>query len=337
MTIKISFLIKRVFLHNQVKLEELKIEGEPMEEKAELKALLAPQTHLRLDLAALLLAAFDKIILLQPTEAVPEGPFTELVAKGLVETITPKPLGEEKLVWFKRLIASYEEWGQMMRWPENVAMFKSRPEVLEETVSEIKAQILGEDKPKVDPDLQARILLQLAQNLDRRLEELDFEYQDLKAHAEKLSEFIVGQDPTLRRFPDWVIEGKEISLELPNIQERMLAFAHLISMFDELPTVNIVSDQPDLVETFIDFCPDYQKLGTVSLPAVELDLETKNIESTKEKIRSILSGKKIEEKESPYLEIFKLNVTSKSLFGALKRGEKALEKGETNLFYLRKS
>ncbi|OAG27594.1 hypothetical protein [Thermodesulfatator autotrophicus] len=303
---------------------------------SELKVLLAPQTHLRLDLAAFLLAAFDKIVLLQPTEAPPEGHFSELVNKGLVEIIVPCPLGEEKLTWFNRLIASYEEWGQMMRWPENVAMFKVRPEVLEETVSEIKAQILGEEKNKPDPDLQARIILQLAQNLDRRLEELDFEYQDLKAHAERLSSFIVGQDPTLRRFPDWVIEGQEISVELPNVKERMLAFAHLIAKFTELPLENIVSDQPELIETFLDLCPEYKKLGIISLPAVELDLEMEDIKDTKEKINSILSGKSIEEKEIPCLEVFQLKASPQSLFLALKKGYEALREGKTNLFYLRR-
>ncbi|WP_028845760.1 hypothetical protein [Thermodesulfatator atlanticus] len=303
-----------------------------MEEILELKAILAPQTHLRLDLAGLLLAAFDKIILLQPTEEKPKGPVEDLIKKGLVEIITPPPLGE-KLPWFQRLIASYEEWGQMMRWPENVAMFKTRPEVLEETVSEIKAQILGKEQDKPNPDLQARIILQLAQNLDKRLEELDFEYQDLKSHAERLADFIVGHDPTIRRFPDWVIEGKETSHELPNLKERMLAFAHLIGLIDELPSNKIVSDQLELIESFLDFDPQAQKLGKISLPPTEEALLREDSKECKEKIRALLNGQKINEEKAPYLEVFRLPFETKSLFLALKN-PKALKEGETYLFYL---
>ncbi len=299
----------------------------------EIKALLIPHTHLRLDLAELLLAAFDQIILLQPTEAPPKGAFAELLEKNLVTTINPPPLGE-KLVWFERLIASYEEWGQMMRWPENVAMFRSRPEVLEETVSEIKAAILGTPQKQEDPDLKARIILQLAQNLDRRLEELDFEYEDLKNHARRLSDFILGQDPTVRRFEKWVVEEKEPSWQLTNLQERLLAFARLLKLRGEIPTENLVTDQWEVVETFLDLAPSAQKLGSLSLAPLSPPRESLN--QNKEKISKILTkNESLSEQKPPLLEIWKLSVSPLALFEALLRSKPCEEGGLTQVFYLR--
>jgi len=296
-----------------------------------IRALLIPHTHLRLDLAELLLAAFDQIILLQPTEAKPKGAFQELVERKLVDISTPPPLGE-KLVWFERLISSYEEWGQMMRWPENVAMFRSRPEVLEETVSDIKAAILGGPQKREDPDLKARIILQLAQNLDQRLEELDSEYEDLKRHARRLSDFILGQDPTIRRFEKWVIEGQEPPWQLTNLEERLLAFARLLKLIGKVPTENLVTDQWDVVETFLDLAPKAQKLGKINLIPISEGENNQN----KEKILKVLDGKEpVEETTPPLLEIWQLPMAPLDLFEAILGTRLPEKQGTTRVFYLR--
>ncbi len=297
------------------------------------EALLVPHTYLRLDLARLLLSLFDKIFLLQPTEAEPQTAFKELVTRGHVALLTPPPLGE-KLVWFERLIRSYEEWGQMMRWPENVALFRARPEVLEETVSEIKAAITGNSPPKEDPDFTARVVLQLAQNLDQRLEELDFEYEDLKQHARRLSDFILGQDPTVRRFENWVTEGQEPQWELVNLEERFLAFARLVRLLKTLPTSNLVTDQWKVLETLVDLVSEARKLGQVSIALVSSQEDLEHKKETKEKLTRVLKGEKIEEQKLPLLEIWELKASVHSIFGAFLKKE-LLKEGNSLLFYLR--
>ena len=300
-----------------------------------MEALLVPHTHLRFDLARLLLSVFDRVFLLQPTEAPPRGAFRELVEKGHVFLLTPPPLGE-KLLWFERLIASYEEWGQMMRWPENVALFRSRPEVLEDTVAEIKAAILGKSPPKEDPVLSARIILQLAQNLDQRLEELDFEYEDLKGYARRLSEFILGQDPTVRRFENWVVEEKEPSWELVKLEERLLAFSRLITLIEQLPTSSLVTDQWEVVENFIDLVPEGQKRGQISITPVSSPEDLQLREEVQKKLFQLLAnnGEKPQDVKPPLLEVWHLKASPPSLFKAyLEKGP--LEEGRTIIFYLR--
>ncbi len=293
--------------------------------------MLIPHTHLRLNLANLLLLAFERLYLLQPTEAPPGGAFKELVDKGVVKIICPPPLGE-KLVWFEQLITAYEEWGNMMRWPENVSLFKARPEVLEETVSEIKAAILGKEPQKEDPVFKARVILQLAQNLDQRLEELDFEYEFLKEQANKLANFILGHDPTVRRFENWVTHGIEISWELPNVKERLMAAARLLLMV-QWPTNILVTDQIEVTETLLDLAPQPQRLGQVSLPSSE----TPNIEEKKhvqEKIRRVLGGFPLWEEERPSLEWWSLPVEGKSLLAKLLNVKEKLKEGRTFLAHL---
>ncbi len=281
----------------------------------ELEALLFPHTYLRLDLAHLLLSVFDKIYLLQPTEAKPEGAFEELISKGIVIPLAPPPL-KGKLIWFKRLIASYEEWGNMMRWPENVSLFKARPEVLEETVAEIKAAILGKDQKKEDPVFKARVILQLAQNLDRRLEELDFEYKFLKEQADRLSNFILGNDPTVKRSQNWITMGIEPSWELANLHERVLAAARLL-LLTELPTNILVTDQLEIIETCLDLFPETQNLGKCTLKPFESIENQEERSLIQEKIKRIFQNIPLREEEAPALEIWKLPTGLKNLFESL--------------------
>ncbi len=298
----------------------------------ESEALLMPHTHLRLDLAALLLTAFERLYLLQPTEALPKGAFKELVAQGQVRLLTPPPLGD-KLLWFERLIASYEEWGNMMRWPENVSLFRARPEVLEESVSEIKAAILGRPEKREDPLLKARVILQLAQNLDQRLEELDFEYDFLKEQAGKLSSFILGNDPTVKRFESWMTNLVEPSWELPNLRERLLAWARLFLEIDSTPKI-FVSDQIEVLEELLELTPKAQKMGSVSLAPASLKSQERLAE-LREKTKRILQGIPLREETPPFLEIWRLETSPKALMKRLLRKDAPLKEGHFYFGFLR--
>ena len=291
----------------------------------ESEALLIPHTHLRLDLAALLLAAFERLYLLQPTEAPPKGAFKELVAQGQVALLSPPPLGD-KLPWFERLIASYEEWGNMMRWPENVSLFRARPEVLEESVSEIKAAILGKPERREDPLLKARVILQLAQNLDQRLEELDFEYNFLKEQAGKLSSFILGNDPTVKRFESWMTNLVEPSWELSNLRERLLAWARLFLEIESHPNI-LVSDQIEVLEELLELAPEAQKMGSVSLSSASSLKSQEKLRELREKTKRLLKGIPLREETPPCLEIWRFEASPKALMKRLLRKDSPLEGG----------
>ncbi len=297
-----------------------------------LEALLFPHTYLRLDLASLLLAVFDRVVLLQPSEAKPEGPFVQLIEKDMVRLLTPPPLGD-KLPWFQRLVHAYEEWGQMMRWPENVSMFKAWPEAVEESVTEIKAEILGQRRSTDDPILRARVILQLAQNLDHRLEELDFEYEKLKHQAQRLSDFVVGQDPTLRRFPQWIVEGKEAHGELPGLEERLKAYAKLVPLLPSIPHC-LATDQIEIRDRLLDLAPNIEKRGSFSL----MPLRDENRQEILAQNQALLSrlDPHVEDPTPPCVEVWRVPAETKSLLLSLAEG-KTPSPGETEFFYFVRS
>ncbi len=301
-------------------------------------ALLYPHTYLRQDLACLALAFFDGLVLLQPSEKEPQAPWARLVEKGLVKLVSPPPFGD-KLPWFERLVRSYEEWGQMMRWPENVSMFKAWPEAVEESVAEIKAALVGRDpEQREDPVLKARVILQLAHDLDKRLEELDQEYESLRQRASKLAEFVLGKDPTERHFPRWIAEGQEPHWEMMGLEERLRAWAVLVPLLPELPSW-VATDQWPVVEELLDLAPEESKrLGSLALePLAPEDLEEKRPldPSFREKIEALLAGKLEEAKEGPRVEAWRIPYALKDLLASVSapRG-KLLSPGQTILFYL---
>ncbi len=302
-----------------------------------IKALLYPHTYIRMDLASLVFSFIDSLVLLQPSEKTPDAPWTKLLEKGLIQIITPPPFGK-KLVWFEQLVKSYEEWGLMMRWPENVSIFKSWPEAVEETVSEIKAELLGKKKPQQDdPILRARVILQLAYNLDKRLEELDQEYEILRSQATRLTEFILGQELVELRFPKWVIEGQEPNWILQGIEERIKAYALLIYLVPEIPNI-ILTDQIGAKEELIDACEKYQKLGSMAIEPVPWEelsetIHYKNEQDNMKKIKALLNGN-LEESSAPRVEAWKLYAETKSLLSSVYKSEKSLKPGETILFYI---
>ena len=299
-----------------------------------LEALIFPHTHLRLDFASLVLALFDRVVLLQPSEAKPEGAFASLVEKGLVRIITPPPFGE-KLAWFQRLVQSYEEWGQMMRWPENVSMFKAWPEAVEDTVAEIKAEILGRKDAQDDPILRARVILQLAQDLDRRLEELDFEYERLREQAQRLSDFVVGQDPTLKRFPQWIVEGREPNWELPGLSERLKAYAKLIPLLPEIPS-RLATDQLEVKDSFLDLVPKAQKRGQFTLLPLREDQDRAQILQENQHRLSTLEKQGQEETKPPIVEVWDLPCETKSLLASFDQ-KGGLLPGKTEFFFFRRA
>jgi len=282
------------------------------------KALIYPHTHLRLDLASLLLAVFEKVVILQPSEALPQAAFASLVSKGWVEIITPPPFGE-KLPWFERLVASYEEWGQMMRWPENVSLFKAWPEAVEESVAEIKQALTGRTDQQDDPILRARVVLQLAQNLDQKLEELDFEFERLKEQASRLSDFVVGYDPTLQRFPHWITEGREPNWELQGLPERMRAFARLLPLVGEIPSI-LATDQVEVRDTLLDLAQEAKRLGQISLTPVDLEKDREEIlKIHQEKLKNPSENQTT---EGPKLEVWEIPHASKDLLKAVLEHER---------------
>ncbi len=296
------------------------------------EALIYPHTHLRLDLASLVLAVFEKVALLQPSEAPPKGAFAKLISKGWVEIITPPPFGE-KLLWFERLVASYEEWGQMMRWPENVSLFKAWPEAVEESVAEIKTAILGRSDQQDDPILRARVLLQLAQNLDQRLEELDFEFERLKEQAARLSDFVVGKDPTLKRFPHWIVEGREPNWELQGMEERMRAFARLVPLLGELPEI-IATDQIEVRDTLLDLAQEPRNKGRIPLVPVDLEGDREPVlRQNRQRLEALLKGvAEPEPEEGPKVEVWEIPHEIKSLLSAAGKREK-LRPGRCFLYF----
>lgn len=309
----------------------------------ERKALLYPHTYVREDLATLALAFFDRLVLLQPSEKRPEAPFAKLVEAGLLQIITPPPFGEQ-LVWFERLVRSYEEWGQMMRWPENVSMFKAWPEAVEESVSEIKAALLGRNPSQEDdPILKARVILQLAHDLDQRLEELDQEYESLRQRASRLTEFVLGKDPVEQRFPQWIVEGRDPNWEMQGLKERLRAYAALAPLLPELPP-SVVTDQWPVVEELLDFAPDAKRLGSLRLSPLsplelpETVLHKKRPLDTPEgeaKVQALLAGQRDESREGPRIEAWRLPYAVKDLLKAPARPRKTqLSPGETYLYYL---
>ena len=230
------------------------------------EALLYPQTYLRRDLAEAALQTVEQLVLLRPAEYPPEGLARELNREGRVRFLTPPPLGE-RLKTFLDLIRGYEEWGLLMRYPENVALFKGSPGPLEESVSEIKRALRGEDQREDDPVLSARIILALAERLDHKLESLDEELKRLEEKSRFLSRMIVG-DTIEVRFPRWVTEVREPHWELPALTERLRAWKKLLPVLPELPETLIV-DQPALLEEWADLAP--QKMGSRSLgPGLEV-------------------------------------------------------------------
>ena len=216
------------------------------------EALLYPATYLREDLAELALRLVEQLVLLRPAEYPPEGVAKKLSEEGRVRFLYPPALGE-KLKAFLDLVAGHEEWGLMMRTPENVALFKGFPQALEESVSDIKRALLGEEK-REDPLLSARIILALAERLDRKLESLDRELKNLEEKSRFLSRMILGEEPNGVRFARWVVEPKEPTRRLQALRERLIAWAKLSPRLSEVPEVLLV-DQPDVVEEWKDFGP----------------------------------------------------------------------------------
>ena len=216
------------------------------------EAILYPETYLREDLAELAFRIFERLVLLRPAEYPPEGVARKLSEEDRVRFLYPPPLGE-KLKTFLDLVLGYEEWGLMMRTPENVALFKGFPEPLEESVSDIKRALLGEEK-KEDPMLSARIVLALAERLDQKLETLDRELKNLEEKSRFLSRMIIGEDLTQTRFTRWVVETREPSWKLHALPERMLAWARLVPALSEIPEVLLV-DQTEILEEWGDFSP----------------------------------------------------------------------------------
>ncbi len=217
------------------------------------EALLYPQTHLRRDLAEAALKVVDRLVLLRPAEYPPEGVAQALSEEGRVRFLYPPPLGD-KLQAFLDLVSGYEEWGRMMRSPENVALFKGAPEPLEESVSDIKRALLGRPDKGEDPVLSARVRLALAERLDARLEALDEELKSLEEKSRFLSRLIVG-DTIEVRFPRWVVEPREPTWELPALKKRMAAWKALLPVLPELPETLFV-DQPGVLEEWRDLAPE---------------------------------------------------------------------------------
>jgi len=215
-----------------------------------MEALLYPQTYLRENLAERAFRALERLVLLRPAEYLPEGVARRLAQENRVRFLYPPPLGE-KLETFLDLVAGYEEWGLMMRTPENVALFKAFPEPLEESVSDIKKALLGE-KNREDPLLSARILLALAERLDQKLESLDQELKGLEEKSQFLSRMIVGEELAEMRFPSWVIEIREPFWKLQALPQRMVAWARLVSVLPEIPEVFLVN-QSEILEEWQDF------------------------------------------------------------------------------------
>ncbi len=308
----------------------------------ELRALLVPHTYIRMDLATLALAFFDRLVLLQPSEKKPEAPFAKLIEAGLIEIVSPPPFGE-RLIWFERLVKSYEEWGLMMRWPENVSMFKAWPEAVEESVSEIKAELQGRKKVEDDPILRARVILQLAFDLDKRLEELDQEYEALQAKALKLTDFVLGSDPVKPRFPKWVVEGREPNWELQGLSERIKAYAVLTPLLPDLPSM-ITTDQLEVAENLLDVCPEKERLGSMAIQPLswqdlpEAVLEKRRLRDTPEgnqKIQALIEGRLEETSSGPRVEAWRLKAEVRGLLASMaKLPGASLAPGETLFFYL---
>ncbi|RUM89162.1 MAG: hypothetical protein DSZ24_01860 [Thermodesulfatator sp.] len=211
-----------------------------------MEALLYPQTYLRRDLAEQVFKVVDRLVLLRPAEYPPEGVARELLREGRVRLLYPPPLGE-RLQAFLDLVSGYEEWGQWMRDPENLALFKGLPEFAEESVSEIKRALVGDQSlGEEDPVLRARVLLALAERLDARLEALDEELARLETRSRDLSRYILG-DTIGVRFPRWVTEIQEPPLDLPALEVRLLAWARLVPLLPEIPET-LFTDQVSLEE-----------------------------------------------------------------------------------------
>ncbi len=298
-------------------------------------ALLYPHTYLRQDLACLALALFDRLVMLQPSEKEPQAWWSRLIKLGRLKIITPPPFGE-KLPWFERLVSSYEEWGQMMRWPENVSMFKAWPEAVEESVADIKAALLGRDSAqKEDPVLKARVILQLAHDLDQRLEELDQEYESLRQRASKLAEFVLGKDPTERHFPRWIVEGQEPHWDMLGLLERLRAWAVLVLLLPDLPNW-VTTDQWAVVEELLDLAPEESKrLGSLPLEPLSPGDWEKGPSLDPERIEALWAGRGEEVKEGPRVEAWRIPYALKDLLAAVSVSPRPkLSPGETLLFYL---
>ncbi|WP_456433018.1 hypothetical protein [Thermosulfuriphilus sp.] len=215
-----------------------------------LSALVFPITYLRKDFLHLGLTFFDSLKVLSPTEEPPFEGAEELISKGQVNLCVPLPLGQ-RLPTFKKMIRDLEGWAQMMGRSGDLEVFKIIPrEVMEESVSSIKAALKGEPSgtPREDRLLEAQIFLTLAQNLDRRLDELEDEFRRLKEGALRLTEMIIGPEGP-SGFNKWVVEPVEVPEKSYLFRERLSAFVNLLFEARGIsPEDFLLTDQPEALE-----------------------------------------------------------------------------------------
>ncbi|MBA2849592.1 hypothetical protein G4V39_08480 [Thermosulfuriphilus ammonigenes] len=213
-----------------------------------LEALVFPFTHLRKDFLSLALTFFDRIKVLSTTEEGPPEEIRDLVASQKVEVIVPAPLGD-RLEDFKKTIAALENWALMMGRSGDLEVFKGLSrEMIEESVGSIKAALKGEEPPEAEKNrlLEAQIFLTLAENLDRRLEDLEAEYHHLKKKAQDLTQMIVGPEGP-EGFERWIIEPVEVPERAYLLRERLSSFVNLwIKAKDESQL--LLSDQSEVME-----------------------------------------------------------------------------------------
>ncbi len=216
------------------------------------EALLFPQTYLRKEVAQAALSVLERILLLRPAEYPPPGIARKLASEGRVSFVYLPKLGE-RLKAFLDLVKGCEEWGEMMRSPENVSLFRGLPQFLEESVSDIKRALLGNSGNAVreEEDLRARLVLSLAERLDHKMEVLDEELRGLEEKSRFLSRMILGDTEGVR-FPKWVAEPKEPHWRLYGIPERLSAWRSLADRVEGLPKALLV-DQPEVLDEWTDF------------------------------------------------------------------------------------
>lgn len=186
--------------------------SKPELKKDPLTALYFPLTYIREELLKPLLFFFDSLVLYQPSEWQSPLVYPELVKAGLLRLETPLPAGPE-LPALEQKVRQILSWGDMVFSSGQLGYLKHLREsgAKVEEYGEIMAALRGEEPapPAFENNVATRLFLHLAQEFDRREDEMLHLHHRLSSQESKLwSELLPeGENPSPPR-PIYAPEGE---------------------------------------------------------------------------------------------------------------------------------
>ncbi len=199
----------------------------------ELPAILYPVTYPKRHVLYYLSLLFDKIHLLLPSEKdsmeVPKT-MCDMELCPVVPHV-PVPLGEKR-EWFQSMLRDWQQWAAQIglgREGTDASFVEAASYAMEESLQSIIDSIKGSEKE--DEDLQARIFLELALELDMREDELFADLHDFSSRQEELKSFLAG--PT--GFGRQGSRGATTPVEpIPQGRKRLSSWARLYAKWNAL-------------------------------------------------------------------------------------------------------